>query len=182
MNSTTHPNLQAPVIPVAEADGLINLSDLAQDIVMHVPVWKGSEPRDAYQLAFNGLPIGNRIEFPDPVPEGMLTLKIPLALLQVDGVYNVAYFSIGYPGGLPDSSPATTIRIDHTRLQPRISAQPRQHPDRIQLSGHGSSRQSVAARLACDPYHVSLSLFLHPFEYKSRDPKLRSGAGHLGKM
>lgn len=39
MNSTTHPNLQAPVIPVAEADGLIKLSDLTQDIVMHVPVY-----------------------------------------------------------------------------------------------------------------------------------------------
>lgn len=114
MNTTARSNLQAPVIPVAEADGLIKLSDLTQDIVMHFPVWKGSEPRDAYQLAFNGLPTGNRIEFPDPVPEGMLTLKIPLELLQVDGVYKVAYLSIGYPGGISDSSPETTIRIDRT--------------------------------------------------------------------
>lgn len=114
MKTITKSNLQAPVIPVAEADGLIKLSDLTQDIVMHFPVWTGSEPRDSYQLALNGLPVGNRIEFPDPVPEGMLALKIPLELLQVDGVYKAAYFAIGYPGGIPGSSPETTIRIDRT--------------------------------------------------------------------
>ncbi|GAB7531850.1 hypothetical protein PS3A_42640 [Pseudomonas sp. 3A(2025)] len=114
MKTTTRSNLQAPVISVAEADGLIKLSDLTQDVVMQFPVWPGLEPRDAYQLALNGLPVGSRIEFPDPVPEGMLTLKIPLELLQVNGVYKVAYFAIGYPGGIPDISPETTIRIDRT--------------------------------------------------------------------
>lgn len=110
----THHFFTPPVIPVAEADGLIKLSNLKDDVIVQFPVWEYAQPTDAYQLVFNGLSVGKRAALPHPVPEGLLTLTIPLALLDVEGVHTVAYSTIRFPGGVPEYSPATTIRIDRT--------------------------------------------------------------------
>lgn len=114
MNPTLDPNIKAPVIPKAQADGLIKLSDLTHDLIMHFPIWEGARPRDAYQLAFNGLTAGQPEYFSDPVPEGILNLAIPLALLQTEGTHHIAYRVTTYPGGRVFDSPETTIRIDRT--------------------------------------------------------------------
>lgn len=114
MRTASNPNIKAPVIPATEVDGLIKLSNLTHDLLMHFPVWEGLKPGDAYQLAFNGLAAGQQIPFPDPVPEGPISLTIPLVLLQAEGTHQIAYRVTSYPGGDVFDSPATTIRIDRT--------------------------------------------------------------------
>lgn len=106
--------IPAPVIPAAEADGLIKLSDLMSGVIMHFPVWEGARPKDAYQLAVNGQVTGEPIPLPKPVPEEALSLKIPLAVLQADGIYKIAYRITNYPSGYVYDSPATTIWIDRS--------------------------------------------------------------------
>lgn len=114
MKTKTDSDLHAPDIPVAEVDGLIKLSDLTNDVAMYFPVWEGARPRDAYQVAFNGQAVGERIPLPDPVPEGQLSLTIPLFLLQTEGSHQIAVQVTTYPGGNVFNSPATIIRIDLT--------------------------------------------------------------------
>ncbi|KQQ54452.1 hypothetical protein ASF84_13985 [Pseudomonas sp. Leaf127] len=114
MSLTRNPHIKAPVIPAAQTDGLIKLSELTHDLVVQFPVWEGAEPNDSYQLLFDGFPVGNRVIFPDPVPEGLLTLGIPLPLLDVEGVHTVAYRIVGFPGGVPFDTPPAIIRIDRT--------------------------------------------------------------------
>lgn len=80
-------SIQPPVIPVAEADGLIKLSDLTHDVAMNFPVWEGAQPRDAYQLAINGQAMGEPTPLPRPIPEETLNLIIPLSALQAEGIY-----------------------------------------------------------------------------------------------
>lgn len=107
-------SIQPPSIPVAETDGLIKLSDLTHDVIMHFPVWKDAQPRDAYQLAINDQAMGEPIPLPKPVPEETLSLMIPLASLQAEGTYQIAYRITNYPGGFVYDSPATIIWIDRT--------------------------------------------------------------------
>ncbi|MBD8574236.1 hypothetical protein IFR09_04895 [Pseudomonas syringae] len=114
MRTASNPNIKAPVIPAAKADGLIKLSDLTHDLDMHFSMWEGLEPYDAYQLAFNGLTIGPLTRFTDPVPGALISLTIPLALLQSEGNHRIAYRVTSYPGGDVFDSPATIIRIDRT--------------------------------------------------------------------
>ncbi|GAB7531848.1 hypothetical protein PS3A_42620 [Pseudomonas sp. 3A(2025)] len=104
----------APTIPVAEHDGLIKLGDLTQNILVYFPVWEGARSTEQYQLLFNDNKTGDRISLPDPVPEGPLTLSIPLQLLENEGVYKIAYVIINPLSLLEYRSLPTMIRIDRT--------------------------------------------------------------------
>lgn len=108
-------SIQPPVIPVAETDGLIKLSDLTHDVAMNFPVWEGAQPTDAYQLAINGQAMGEPIPLPRPIPEETLNLTIPLSALQAEGIYQITYRITNYPSGYVYDSPATIIWIDRTR-------------------------------------------------------------------
>lgn len=114
MNKTRLSQTRAPTIPIAEPDGLIALKDLTKDVLVQFPIWNGARPLDRYQLALNSLAIGSPVTLPDPVPEGLLELSIPAHLLDAEGIYQVTFRVIGFPGGVADDSLPTTIRIDRT--------------------------------------------------------------------
>ncbi|HEX8592237.1 MAG TPA: hypothetical protein VF682_02980 [Pseudomonas sp.] len=114
MNTQLTNALEAPVVPVAQQDGLIHISDLNNDIAIHFPVWSGAvEGIDTNQLIINGL----LVEEPSIIPEGAteLTLYIPVAThLQDDGIYSVGYRATNVVGGVSADSKSTQIRIDRT--------------------------------------------------------------------
>lgn len=109
--------LAAPVILVAQADGLISTSDLEQDIAVHFPVWLGAKSGDSNQLLINSTLEGMPVVIPDPFPgEGaQLTLTIPVnTCLKEDGLYAIQYRATTFPGDTPADSPITMIRVDRT--------------------------------------------------------------------
>lgn len=114
MSTIEKRHVGTPTIPAADPDGLIKLKDLTNDLLVQFQVWSGARPLDTYQLVLNGLAIGNPVSLPDPLPEGLLELEIPLHLLDSDGIYQVAFRVVGFPGGIPDDSNPTIIRIDRT--------------------------------------------------------------------
>lgn len=108
--------LIAPEVPVAEHDGLITISDLQNDIVIHLQVWKFSHPGDTYQLLLNGRLVGSARSLPSPLPPvgSELTLMLAKEELCDDGIYEVAYRATNVVGELFADSPETRIRIDRT--------------------------------------------------------------------
>lgn len=54
MKPETRLSIQPPATPVTETDGLIKVSDLKHDVIMHFPIWKDAQPGDAYQITING--------------------------------------------------------------------------------------------------------------------------------
>lgn len=114
MNEKTIHKIGAPIIPAAEPDGLIPLTNLTEDLLVQFHLWNGARPFDTYQLVLNGLAVAEPVPLPTPLPEGLLELKIPSHLLDMDGIYQVVFRVTGFPGGVEDDSSPTTIRIDRT--------------------------------------------------------------------
>ncbi|WP_080482353.1 hypothetical protein [Pseudomonas syringae] len=106
--------LDAPSIPVAQADGLIAVDDLNSNIIIYFPVWLGAHLGiDTNQLMINGVLVGDPVTVPDEATEFSLT--IPLATqLKEDGNYDIGYRATSVIGGTPNDSEVTTIRIDRT--------------------------------------------------------------------
>ncbi|EPJ79332.1 hypothetical protein CFII64_21175 [Pseudomonas sp. CFII64] len=106
--------LDAPSIPVAQADGLIPVDALNSDIIIYFPVWLGAHLGiDTNQLMINGVLVGEPVTVPDEATEFSLT--IPLATqLKEDGSYDIGYRATSVIGGTPNDSAITTIRIDRT--------------------------------------------------------------------
>jgi len=106
--------LDAPSIPVAQADGLIAVDDLNTDIVIYFPVWLGVHLGiDTNQLMINGELVGDPVTVPDEATEFSLT--IPLATqLKEDGSYDIGYRATNTENGVSEDSEVTTIRIDRT--------------------------------------------------------------------
>lgn len=106
--------LDAPTIPVAQADGLIPVDNLNSDIIIYFPVWLGAHLGiDTNQLMINGVLVGEPVTVPEEATEFSLT--IPLATqLKEDGSYDIGYRATSVIGGTPNDSAVTTIRIDRT--------------------------------------------------------------------
>lgn len=114
MRKPNHNYHEAPVIPAAEEDGLIKLSDLSDDVMVEIPRWKDMQHKDSCQLILNDTPVGKYIVINDPESNEKIRLTIPLHQLQGEGNYTVGYSTSGFPGGTPLFSRITTIRIDRT--------------------------------------------------------------------
>lgn len=114
MKALNYTPYEAPVILVAEEDGLIKLSDLTDDIMVELPRWEDVQHHDKCQLNLNGIPIGEAILITDPESNEKIRLAIPLHELQKEGDYAVTYTIIGFPGGVPTHSRVKNIRIDRT--------------------------------------------------------------------
>jgi len=114
--STQKSGLPSPDIPVAQADGLIRISDLVNDVEIFIASWSGAQPMDAYQLMLNAAPVGDKQALPNPVPEegSRLRLTVPLESLGQDGLYSVGYRIVSHPGGGSTDSAVTIIQIDRT--------------------------------------------------------------------
>ncbi|MCO8170087.1 hypothetical protein NJC40_20200 [Pseudomonas sp. 21LCFQ02] len=106
--------LMPPTVPVAEADGLIKLIDLAHDLLVMCPIWQEPKPGDICQLIVNHSPVGVAFPLPGTIPEDPIKLKLPLEALQAEGTYRIGYRLTGYPGGVAIDSPTVLIRIDRT--------------------------------------------------------------------
>ncbi|MCQ9426324.1 hypothetical protein NRB16_22645 [Pseudomonas sp. LJDD11] len=106
-----------PLVPIADpVDGLIKTADLASDITVEFPLWEGARENDTYQLRLNDHTVGiEGLLKPVPPIGTILQLDIPVDTeLQADGAYKLDYVVTGFPGGVPDESPATTIIVDRT--------------------------------------------------------------------
>lgn len=114
MNTSSYDRYEAPVIPAAEEDGLIKLSNLTEAVVVEIPRWTNMERQDICQLVLNHEYVGDKIVITAPESNEKIRLTIPLHKLQKEGNYTVNYVITGFPGGIPAFSRTTTIRIDRT--------------------------------------------------------------------
>ena len=112
------PTLEKPFVSVADPiDGLIKTPDLDTDIIVTFPVWFGAKINDSYQLRLNERLVGEQKILNPLPPEGTtLTLSIPVTTeeLNIDGVYELDYLTIGYPSGVIGQSLPVQIRVDRT--------------------------------------------------------------------
>jgi hypothetical protein len=106
--------LTAPIVPVAEFDGLIKVVDLDSDVTVHLPVWDEAQQNDTYQLLLNGNLVGPAMSIPHPAPGVELSLVIPMENLVDDGTYTVAYRANNITGGVSADSALTYIQVDRT--------------------------------------------------------------------
>lgn len=117
MNNERKYGLSAPVVPVADIDGLIKSVDLESDVVVRFHVWQGAEQRDSYQLLLNGELVGSMESFPSPPPEVGTELNLLIHVdkhLKEDGIYTVGYRTIGFPGETAGDSALSYIQVDRT--------------------------------------------------------------------
>jgi hypothetical protein len=117
MNNERKYGLSAPVVPVADIDGLIKTVDLESDVVILFPVWYSALERDIYQVLLNGQPVGDFKSLPNPVPEegAELSLVIPVATqLKENGFYTVGYRATTFFGQMSADSAMTTIKVHRT--------------------------------------------------------------------
>ena len=107
---------EAPTIPVAEADGLIKISDLNTDVIVKFPLWEGASPGDRYGLELNGASISTGVLVSPLQSSGeLVSLKIPPERLAEDGVHAVTCFGIVLENGVVLRSLPTLIRVDLTQ-------------------------------------------------------------------
>lgn len=110
-------HLASPSIPAAGTDGLLLTSGLEDDLVVILNVPDVVKSGDAYQLLLNNEAIGPRLAFPAPNGKTsvIVTAYIPKDEFESDGIYEIAYRYITYPGGnIADSEP-TRVRVDRTK-------------------------------------------------------------------
>jgi hypothetical protein len=107
--------LNAPMIPVADEDGLIRTKYLTHHIEVQLDNWAYSEPGDTYQLTLNGVPIGPVQTLQLPSVEAGESLKLSIdaeSMLKKDGSYTVGYRIHNTLGGLFADSATTYIHVD----------------------------------------------------------------------
>ncbi|MGV8918362.1 MAG: hypothetical protein ACOH2R_11280 [Pseudomonas sp.] len=108
--------LSTPTVPVAEADGLIKLIDLENDVIVKFITGPMVMELDSFQVLLNGEPTGNPVTVPKPVPEGtemFLPISVATDLVE-DGVYAVGYSMTTYPGNTRADSDSINIKIIRT--------------------------------------------------------------------
>lgn len=111
------PTLEAPAIPAADpVDGLIQVIDLASDILVQFPIWEHVRENDRYQLMINEDLVGVPEVIETPPPAGtILELKItPNIHLPTDGRYAVRYYVYNFPGDSNYLSRSSQIIVDRT--------------------------------------------------------------------
>ncbi|MFK3970601.1 hypothetical protein ACI2KS_07700 [Pseudomonas sp. NPDC087358] len=107
--------LPQPSVPVADpVDGLLTLEDLQRPVVMSFVMWPEAVPGHSYQLAWNGLLVGEKKYIGSEQPGDPLTLEIPVGLLGADGVYTAGYAAINEIGGQAALSPEVPLIVDRT--------------------------------------------------------------------
>ncbi|SHN01050.1 hypothetical protein SAMN05216593_105377 [Pseudomonas asturiensis] len=109
--------LLPPVVPLADdVDGLIKTVDLASDVTVEFPLWDLPALGDKYSLLLNGLSVGDEQTLSViPSPGTTLNLTIPVDVaLKTDGMYQVQYRLITFPGLDEITSPAVPIIVDRT--------------------------------------------------------------------
>jgi hypothetical protein len=107
-----------PSVPIASLP-VLTAADLENDIVVQFTVGGIISYRDSFQLLLNNVPVGEKLEIPDPVPDSgtPFSLSIPVSTeLKEDGVYTVAYRMTPWIGGAPADSLSLAIRVDRSAL------------------------------------------------------------------
>ncbi len=105
----------APVIPVADYDGLIKLSDLVTGVAVHIPIGDDVKPGDRYELTLNDGRTAIFYTVPAPPPlEDHIVLNLEPEYFTHDGSYAVGYEWRTFPGGIGMDSATTSVRIDRT--------------------------------------------------------------------
>lgn len=109
--------IDAPLVPIAQADGLIMTNDLSSDVLIYFPVWNNAMIGDTYQLMINGEAVGEAVPFvaSSNASANPLSLSIPAdSVLTQDGKYAVGYRVTVGENGVTEDSLTTLIRIDRT--------------------------------------------------------------------
>jgi hypothetical protein len=109
-------HLTPPLLPAAAPDGLISSTALDNDLVVLIEVPDGVRDGDSYQLLLNNQLVGARQVFPCPAPPSGFKLRTHISNVgfESDGMYEISYRYITYPGGnIADSAP-TRVWIDRT--------------------------------------------------------------------
>jgi hypothetical protein len=110
-------SLDSPSVPAAEQDGLVPTSELENDLMITFDVPDFVKTGDSYQLLLNNRELGPSQPFPIPDPETRVKLTVHISKNEFfsDGMYEIAYRYITYPGGnIADSKPAL-IQVDRTK-------------------------------------------------------------------
>lgn len=103
----------APVIPVADYDGLIKVSDLLAGISVNIPVDDDIKAGDLYELTLNGerTAIAHTVPLSPPL-EDYIVLNLEPQYFTHDGSYAVGYEWRTFPGGIGMDSATASVRID----------------------------------------------------------------------
>lgn len=109
--------LASPSIPAAESDGLLLTSELENGLVVILDVPDFVRSGDAYQLLLNSEAVGPTQAFPIPNPgtSDKVTAYLQQDEFVSDGIYEIAYRYITYPGGNIAESGPTRVRVDRTK-------------------------------------------------------------------
>lgn len=110
-------DIPAPIVPLANAEGFISVSDLHTDIPVHIKVLPDAAPFDSYQLLLNGQSVGQAFDLPDPAPKAGATL---IMMLDNDKLTDADHYLISYRlkahhGAVEVKSVPALIRIDRTK-------------------------------------------------------------------
>lgn len=108
--------LAPPIVPMAHADGLLNISALENPIPVEVQVWEAAEPGYYFQLVLDEVPLGNiRVITADDRAGDMMTVFLDEALLDHEGMYALGYKTTSPNTQVSDYSPTISLIVDRTR-------------------------------------------------------------------
>jgi len=108
--------LAPPIVPMAHADGLLNISALENPIPVEVQVWEAAEPGYYFQLVLDEVPLGNiRVITADDRAGDMMTVFLDEALLDHEGVYALGYKATSPRTEYSNFSPTIQLRVDRTK-------------------------------------------------------------------
>lgn len=110
-------DLGSPFVLAAEQDGLVPTSELENDLMITFDVPDFVKTGDSYQLLLNNREVGPSQPFPilDPETSAKVTAHIPRNEFVGDGMYEIAYRYITYPGGNTADSKPALIHVDRTK-------------------------------------------------------------------
>lgn len=108
--------LAPPIVPMAHADGLLNISALENPIPVEVQVWEAAEPGYYFQLVLDEVPLGNiRVITADDRAGDMMTVFLDEALLDHEGMYVLGYKATSPRTEYSNFSPTIQLRVDRTK-------------------------------------------------------------------
>jgi hypothetical protein len=108
--------LAPPIVPMAHADGLLNISALENPIPVEVQVWEAAEPGYYFQLVLDEVPLGNiRVITADDRAGDMMTVLLDEALLDHEGMYELGYKATSPRTEYSNFSPTIQLRVDRTK-------------------------------------------------------------------
>ncbi len=108
--------LAPPIVPMAHADGLLNISALENPIPVEVQVWEAAEPGYYFQLVLDEVPLGNiRVITADDRAGDMMTVFLDEALLDHEGIYALGYKATSPRTEYSNFSPTIQLRVDRTK-------------------------------------------------------------------